>query len=186
MIGYNLPKSLNIDDIEYDIQSDFRAVLDILIACADPDLSDYEKQEVMYQILYIDADKIPVHCYEEACKKAVAFIDGGIDSDKKKPQKKLIDWQYDAAMIMPAVNKVAGKELRAEKYIHWWTFLGFFMEVEDGLFSQVLSIRQKKAKHKKLEKWEREFERENSDLVKLPTVQSEEQKKEIENLEKWL
>lgn len=44
----------------------------------------------------------------------------------------------------------------------------------------------KKAKHKKLEKWEREFERENSDLVKLPTVQSEEQKKEIENLEKWL
>ena len=123
MIGYNLPKSLNIDGIEYDIQSDFRAVLDILIACADPDLSDYEKQEVMYQILYIDADKIPVHCYEEACKKAVAFIDGGIDSDKKKPQKKLIDWQYDAAMIMPAVNKVAGKELRAEKYIHWWTRL---------------------------------------------------------------
>ena len=60
------------------------------------------------------------------------------------------------------------------------------MEIEDGLFSQVLSIRQKKAKHKKLEKWEREFERENSDLVKLPTVQSEEQKKEIENLEKWL
>ena len=47
-----------------------------------------------------------------------------------------------------------GEYLRAEKYMHWWTFLGYFMEVEDGLFSQVLSIRQKKARHKKLEKWE--------------------------------
>ena len=87
---------------------------------------------------------------------------------------------------MPAVNKVAGKELRAEKYMHWWTFLGYFMEVEDGLFSQVLSIRQKKARHKKLEKWEKEFEKENLDLVKLPAVQSEEQKREIASLEKWL
>lgn len=186
MIGYGLPTTINIEGNEYDIQSDFRAVLDILIACEDPDLSDIEKQDVMYQILYKDANQIPAHCYAEACKKAADFIDGGMEDTRKKPQKKVIDWQRDAAMIMPAVNKVAGRELRAEKYMHWWTFLGYFMEIEDGLFSQVLSIRQKKAKHKKLEKWEREFERENSNLVKLPTVQSEEQKKEIENLEKWL
>ena len=27
------------------------------------------------------------------------------------------------------------------EYVHWWTFLSFFMEIGDGLFSQVLSIR---------------------------------------------
>ena len=60
------------------------------------------------------------------------------------------------------------------------------MEIEDGLFSQVLSIRQKKAKHKKLEKWEKEFERNNPELVKLRELKSEEQKREIASLEKWL
>lgn len=185
MIGYDLPTSINIEGIDYNIQSDFRVILDILIACADPDLNQYEKLDVMYQILYVDSGIIPLHCYEEACKKAADFIDGGLE-DRKKPQKKVIDWQRDAALIMPAVNKVAGKELRAEEYMHWWTFLGYFMEVEDGLFSQVLSIRQKRAKHKKLEDWEKEFEKENLDLVKLPVVQSEEQKREIASLEKWL
>ena len=120
MIGYDLPTVINIEGIDYNIQSDFRVILDILIACADPDLNDYEKQDAMYQILYVDSDTIPVHCYEEACKNAADFIDGGLN-DKRKPQKKVIDWQHDAVIIMPAVNKVAGKELRAEKYMHWWT-----------------------------------------------------------------
>lgn len=69
MIGYGLPTTINIEGNEYDIQSDFRAVLDILIACEDPDLSDIEKQDVMYQILYKDANQIPAHCYAEACKR---------------------------------------------------------------------------------------------------------------------
>nr|DAH40228.1 MAG TPA: hypothetical protein [Bacteriophage sp.] len=185
MIGYELPKTINIEGVDYDIRTDFRAILDILIFCDDPDLEPYERQEVMYEILYIDYEKIPVHCYQEACQKALEFIDGGLD-DKKKQQKKVLDWKQDAALIMPAVNKIAGKELRTESYIHWWTFLGYFMEIEDGLFSQVLSIRQRKAKHKKLEKWERDFERENADLVRIHTTQSEEQKREIANLEKWL
>ena len=42
MIGYDLPIVINIEGIDYNIQSDFRVILDILIACADPDLNDYE------------------------------------------------------------------------------------------------------------------------------------------------
>ena len=64
MIGYDLPTVINIEGIDYNIQSDFRVILDILIACADPDLNDYEKQDAMYQILYVDSDTITVHCYE--------------------------------------------------------------------------------------------------------------------------
>ena len=84
------------------------------------------------------------------------------------------------------MNKVAGKEIRSVDYLHWWTFLGYFMEIEEGMFSQVLSIRQKKARHKKLEKWEKEFERNNSELVKLKASRSAEQKREVDNIEKWL
>lgn len=53
------------------------------------------------------------------------------------------------------------------KYMHWWTFLGAYMEIADGLFSQVLYIRQKKAKGKKLEKWEMEFYKNNKKLIDL-------------------
>ena len=47
------------------------------------------------------------------------------------------------------------------QYLHWWTFLGAYMEIGESLFSQILSVRMKKAKGKKLEDWEREFYKEN-------------------------
>ena len=43
MSAYDLPVTLEVAGKEYGIRSDFRAVLDILIAMTDPDLSDYEK-----------------------------------------------------------------------------------------------------------------------------------------------
>lgn len=183
--AYALPTSIEINGIEYKIRTDFRAILDILIACEDPDLTDYEKQEVMCDILYVASESIPLSDYQEACEKASEFIDCGSSAEGKKSPR-LIDWEQDAGIIVPAVNKVAGKEIRALEYMHWWTFLSFFMEIGDGLFSQVLSIRQKKAKRKKLDKWEREFERENSSIVKLKEKMSEDDKKAMENLEKWL
>lgn len=186
MNAYCLPTQLQVNGFLYDIRSDFRVIIDILIAMADPDLNDWEKQEVMFKILYMDYEQIPASDINEACRAAVEFIDCGNGEQKSKPKPRVIDWEQDAGIIIPAVNKVAGKEIRTIEYLHWWTFLGYFMEIEDGLFSQVLSIRQKKARHKKLEKWEKEFERNNPELVKLRELKSEEQKREIASLEKWL
>ncbi len=53
-------------------------------------------------------------------------------------------------MIVPAVNKVAGKEIRTVPYMHWWTFFGYFMESGECLFNTVVGIRSKKAKGEKL------------------------------------
>ena len=65
----------------------------------------------------------------------------------------MMDWEQDSAVIIPAVNKVLGKEIRSMPYCHWWTFLGAYMEIGDGVYQQILQIRQKKLKGKKLEKW---------------------------------
>ena len=54
------------------------------------------------------------------------------------------------------------------------------MEIGEGLFSSVLNIRHKRAKGKKLEKWERDFERENRRLIKLKSPESEEEKQRRE------
>lgn len=184
MNAYKLPTSLNIKGTDYPIRSDFRDVLNILTRTSDPDMEAWEKQEVMYRIIYPDWQTIPSSAFSVACQKAVEFIDYTIPDSRPKPRT--MDWQQDAAIIIPAVNKVSGKEVRAAEYLHWWTFMGYFMEIEDGMFSQVLSIRQKKIKGKKLEKWEKEFERNNAELVKLKKAVSVEQQREKDAILKWL
>ena len=83
--------------------------------------------------------------------------------------------------MFPAVNKAAGFETRSAEYIHWWTFLGYYMEISDGIFSNVLNLRLKKAKGKKLEKWEREYWQSNKELCVLkPNLSADEQKQRDE------
>lgn len=181
---YSLPTTINVNGTDYAIRSDFRCVIDIMQALSDPDLSDKEKAEVMLRILYEEFDSMPPADYQEALDKATMFIDMGMPESKQKAR--LMDWEQDAPIIIPAVNKVAREEVRAAKYLHWWTFLGYFMEIEEGTFSTVLGIRQKKAKHKKLESYEKEFVKSNPDMVELKSKLSQEQQKEVDNLLKWL
>ena len=63
--------------------------------------------------------------------------------------------------------------------MHWWTFLGYFESVDnESLWSFILSIRQKRAKGKKLEKYEQEFYSKN---IALCEVQSMAEKKSAED-----
>ncbi|MBR6889503.1 MAG: hypothetical protein IKN05_00780, partial [Clostridia bacterium] len=69
--------------------------------------------------------------------------------------------------IFPAVNRAAGYEVRSVEYMHWWTFLGLFMEIRDSVYSTVLSLRGKRARGKKLEKNEQEFWNNNLAICRL-------------------
>ena len=97
-----------------------------------------------------------------------------------------MDWDQDAPLIVPAINKVLGGEVRAMPYLHWWTFVGAYMEIGEGVFSSALAIRQKKAKHKKLEKYEQEFYRENKSLIDIQPRLSAEEQAEIDRLNEML
>ena len=82
-------------------------------------------------------------------------------------------------MIFSAINKIAGKEIRAVEYLHYWTFIGFFNEIGEGVFSTVLNIRNKKARHKKLEKWENEFYRNNKEIVDIKRKYTKSEKSDL-------
>lgn len=181
MEAWELPTSIVVGGIDYEIRTDFRAVLDILKTFNDPDFENDEKWIVCLTILYIDFGNMPPQDYEEAIEKAIEFIDMGIKDDGKK-QPHVMDWEQDAPVIIPSVNRVLGKEIRAMQYLHWWTFLGAYMEIGESLFSQILSVRMKKAKGKKLEDWEREFYKENKTLVDLDVKYSEEELEEQKRL----
>ena len=177
MNSWKLPTSLKIGGVDYPIRTDFRDVLTILRAFNDPDLPDWAKTQVMLQILYPDHEKISGPDIKEACEQAVLFIDAGREpekEDRKRPV--LMDWDQDADIIIPAINRVAGTgDVRAMPYLHWWTFLGYYMEIGESLFSNIVQIRSKKAKRKKLEKWEQEFYRENKKLIDIKAKLSEEE-----------
>lgn len=185
MNAYDLPTSLTIGGVAYPIRYGWRAVLDILVACADPELDEQGKAICLFTILFPDWNKIPPELRYEACEKACEFIDCG-QKDDGKAKPRMIDWDQDAAIIIPEINKVSGREIRLDPNVHWWTFFGWFMGIGDGLLASVLHIRQKKMKGKKLEKWEQEFYTANRSIVDMTTPETEEVKKEKEDLLKWL
>lgn len=181
MIAWELPVSLNVGGHFWKIRADFRAILDILTAFSDPDMEIDEKWYVCLYILYEDFEQMPESLYEEASKKAVEFIDAGVPKDNDRNKPTLMNWEQDAPIIIPAVNKVLGYECRSKDFVHWWTFTGAYMEIGDSLFSNVIGIRQKTSSGKKLETYEKEFVRNNKHLVtlqkKLTEEEAEEEKK---------
>lgn len=183
MSAWELPTALEVSGQMFAIRSDFRVVLDILRHYASPDYEPDEKALICIGILYID--EIPPELYAEAYNQAVSFIDAGI-TDDGKPKPRTMDWDQDAPIIIPAINKVAGQEIRAMPYLHWWSFVGAYMEIGEGVFSSVLAIRQKKAKRKKLEKHEQEFYRENKSLIDMKQRYSAEEQAEIDRLNEML
>ena len=176
MTAYELPASLNISGVDFSIRTDFRVIIDILIAMSAPELDEQAKAAVMLQILFEDWQSIPTEHLDEACQKASGFIDcGQSDDNPNHPKPRLMDWEQDGDMIIPAVNKVAHKEVRAVPYMHWWTFFGYFMESGECLFNTVVGIRSKKAKGERLDKWEKKFYQENKNIIDIKTRLSEEE-----------
>ena len=88
-------------------------------------------------------------------------------------------------MIVADINKAAGQEIRALPFLHWWSFLSWFHAIGEGQLSTVVAIRDKLAKGKKLEDWEKRFYRENRetvDLKKRYTRQELQQRQQLEQL----
>lgn len=164
MNAWELPTSLNVGGVDWNIRTDFRAILDISKYFSDHEYEDYEKWEICLTILYEDYEKMSFDLKEEAIQKAIDFIGMGIKDDRiKRPV--VMDWSQDATVIIPSINRVLNTEVRSVHYLHWWTFLGAYMEIGDSLFSQIVGVRTKKAKGEKLEKWEKDFYKENKQLI---------------------
>lgn len=181
MIGI-LPEALAVGGKFVQINADFRNALIIFSAFTDEALTAEEKAYICLKRLY--KEKIPKAALEEAIKKAYWFLDGG-DMPKSKPTEiKMLDWEHDEAIIMPAVSKTIGVvDVRSLPFLHWWSFLGAFGEVGEGLFSQIVHIRQKMGKGEKLNDAEKEFCRKNEELVMLRTA---EEKAEIAETEDFV
>lgn len=177
MLG-TLPTTLNVNGVDYDIRTDFRNILQIITAFNAPELSEKEKAYVCLKRLFIALNTIPADDYTAAYEAAVTFIEHQIEEDRPSPR--IVNWEKDEALIFSAINKVAGKEVRSEKYMHWWTFLGYFQSIDrNDTWGCVLVIRQKKAQGKKLEAYEKEFYSANRNLCSVDPPKKRKSQKDI-------
>lgn len=179
---FRLPKSAKFGAKEYSFASDFRDVLEIIDYLNDQSRPLYMRWQIATGLFY--DDPIPEYHLEEAMRYMADFISYGDDDGKAGP--KLMDWKQDAHFIIGDVNKVAGKEIRESKYLHWWTFLSYFYGIGEGQFSTIISIRSKKSSGKKLEKWEEEFYRKNKSKIEFQKPKTEEDAAIQDYFNKWL
>ena len=177
---WQLPTKATIGGREYEINTDFRDILEIFSYLNDPELPEFIRWEVALTLFFTEVPEQR----EEAAAFLCRFITGGEGAETPGPR--LLDWQADASAIIADVNKVAGQEIRAVPYIHWWTFLSWFQAIGEGQLSTLVSIRQKLCKGKKLEDWEKEFYRENKKKVDLPKKYSAKELAEQERLNEML
>ena len=166
---FDLPISIYINDKEYPIRNrgDFRMVIDCFIALNDSELDKSYRIATALIIFYeglddgVDLNEFFDGNVETAVKEMFDFMTCGQPESPRSETLILYNWDKDAQLIAGAVNAVAGYELRGETYVHWWTFMGYFANIGDGSFSTIISIRYKIKKGKKLEKYEKEFKRDN-------------------------
>ena len=182
MTPWELPETAEIGGTVYELNTDYRDILEIIGYLNDPDRPEYLRWQIAV-VLFYEGEILPEH-QRAAMEYLASFISCGETDTKSGPQ--LMDWEQDAKAIIADVNKVAGMEIRALPYLHWWTFLSYFQAVGEGQLSTVVSIRDKLRRGKKLEQWEKEYYRENKARVDLKKRYSAEELAEQERLKKLL
>ena len=174
-----------VDDAGYPIRTDYRNVLQLFEAFQDPELTVEEKWIVAVYLIFED-----LLCAEDvlaaikngfdingAAKQISWFVSAG-QPDKEVLELPTYSWDQDEQIIFSAVNKVAGKETRELEHLHWWTFLGYFMEIRESSFMDIVGIRHKLNHGKKLEKHEKEFLSRNKELIRLEKPRTKEEQEQ--------
>lgn len=181
---WNLPIAVEIGDIEYPIRNkcDYRVVLDVIAALNDDELNMENRLKCALFIFY--EDLTDCKDLETAVREMMKIINNGEDeTEQEQPQKpQIMDWQHDFKQLAPPISRVLGYSVReASRYTHWYDFIGAYMEIGECTFSNIVSIRNKKLKGKKLEAWEQEFYRENKKMVDLPQKLTDEEKELLDS-----
>ena len=175
---WSLPVLIEIDGTNYNIRNkcDYRVVLDVISALNDRDLEDINKIQCALYIFY--EDLTGCKDIQTAEIEMMKIINLGEDIEKEENNApRIMEWEHDFPQIAPPVSRVLGYSVRdADKYTHWYDFIGAYMEMGECAFATIILIRNKRAKGKKLEDYERQFYNDNKGLVDLPQNLTEEEK----------
>ena len=164
---FDLPIAITIGDKQFPIRNkgDYRMVLDCFATLNDMEL-DEKSRTIACLIIFYDGMKSEDDLYslgdlEAAIKGMFSFFELNNQSIGAKSKHKLVDWEKDEQLIVSAINNTAKMEVRAVPYMHWWTFMGYYSAIGECPLATIIGIRDKIARGKKLEKYEKEYRKNN-------------------------
>jgi len=167
-----LPTEIELDGRLLYLNTDWRDIRQIISILNNKSLSDSVKSRASLEIFVDNCEDIADG--QKALEALFNFIDCGDPPRNTKGMPREMDWQVDFTAIISDMNKAAGKELRAEQYMHWFTFVAWYNAIGEGNLSYRVNLRRKMRKGEKLSPDEREWVNRNPDkLLREPIDENE-------------
>lgn len=176
----DLPTSVEIDGVVYNIDTNFRSFIKLELLIDDPNLTKIEKIYVILQIFYGEQK---INNLKKAIDAILWMYKGGdeieavaeVKDDFTSP-KPIYNFNYDADLIFSAFMTQYNIDLNEIEYMHWWKFKALLKGLsEDVKFSKVLFYRSVKITSD-MPKEQKKFYREMKKLYALPDNRTEEEK----------
>lgn len=196
MIRRELPVSVDIGSKKYEIDADFRTVMNIEGIIFGKEVTEDQKnfaKEMMQEVeinekdaitnaKYYDAlkifykDNIPDDL-EEAMEKMLWFYScGKEETSKVKTKKKVISFEHDFDYINAGFMQDYKIDLFEVDFLHWWKFMSLFSALHDDCkICEIIGYRS--AELKNFDKEQRKRVREMQKIYALPDEISKEEKK---------
>ena len=139
------PTKIKINNKILRIDSDFRNCIKIIEAFEDDELFEDEKYLILVKRLYLD--DVEDKDLDEAIKKGIKFLDLGEESHEEETSisKRLYSFTKDDNYIYTGIRQSHNIDLNSIKYLHWWKFVYFFLDMgQECMFNQLVYYRKRK------------------------------------------
>ena len=145
MLLDELPTSVVIDGIQYDLNFDFRYSVKFEMLMLNDEIGDTDKLNKALKLYY--GDHIPKNI-SQAIDKIMWFYRCGKEESHKTRRRKrsesierCYDFDYDYAYIYAAFFQQFGVDLQNDD-LHWWEFMAMFKSLsEDTAFIKIVGYR---------------------------------------------
>lgn len=178
-----VPTTINIDNKEYEINSDFRTSILFELLMQDNSMGDKDKMLMALKLYY---PVIPKNL-NEAIEQMLWFYRCGKDVRKSKGNGKgksvtqIYSFDCDDDYIYAAFMDQYSIDLQDIEYLHWWKFKAMFKSLkEDNEIVKIMGYRSMDLSKIK-DKEQKSYYKKMQELYKIPVSKDEENKlKEIE------
>lgn len=171
----SLPIKLKVNDKIYDINYDYKTAIKTLMAFEDEELSQEEKLYILIHNIYID--EVPEENLEEACKKALLFLNCGKEYESTGNERRIYSFKKDGNYIFTGINATHHIDIEKESDLHWWKFVALFMDMSsECMFGELIYYRKRKMEGT-LTKDERKQYNKIRDIVELEEVHKDSEAK---------
>lgn len=158
-----LSTSIELDGRLLFLNTDWRDILQCVDIMHDETIDRKVKVISLLQIFVDNYEDIADG--QHAINALYEFVNCGVKPPDTKGLPKEMDWDIDFDAIISDMNKASGKEIRAQPYMHWFTFMSWYHAIGEGNLTYRVGIRKKIHKHEKLTPDEADWVRRNPDKI---------------------